>query len=565
MSVSRSSQASARASANPPPRRLVPVMLPVIVIVATALLVGWTAWPALRPVPRVAVVQVLPPTSNAGDGVDSAASDAADATPDASADTVRLASASPRAPGVTVQAPGWLEADPFFIAVAALQNGTLDTVGVLEGEPVVAGQVVARLIDEDVQLALKAADAMLETAMARQRIAAADLAAAEIDLAEPIELERAVAEQAALIAEADAELALLPTLIQVAQADLVRLNEERDRAEASEARGGATGLEVIIARQRAAAQLATLESIRAREPRLAAHLRRHQANHRAAVRTLELKTDERRRRDGGRAEVDRAAADVAMARVQRDEAQLAVDRTVIRAPIDGFVLRRLKVPGDTVMREMDDPHAAHIIHVYDPASLQVRVDVPLADASHVRPGQTCEVVVDVLPDRIFRGTVTRITHEADLQKNTLQVKVRVEDPSPLLRPEMLTRVKFLPGGTPPAGAGAAGSASRPGSGRQAGTSASAGTSPDPAAARSTVRIPVSAIAGDGTVSAVRQRRGDRGVIESVAVEGGQRDGQWLTATVALRPGDLLVDQSLAVAPAPGSIVQIQVDPIGGAS
>jgi multidrug efflux pump subunit AcrA (membrane-fusion protein) len=55
------------------------------------------------------------------------------------------------------------------------------------------------------------------------------------------------------------------------------------------------------------------------------------------------------------------------------------------------------------------------------------------------------VVVEVLPDTTFRGEVLRVTHEADLQKNTLQVKVGVSDPSPLLRPEMLTRVKFLPG------------------------------------------------------------------------------------------------------------------------
>ena len=43
-------------------------------------------------------------------------------------------------------------------------------------------------------------------------------------------------------------------------------------------------------------------------------------------------------------------------------------------------------------------------------------------------GQKAKVVVGVLPDRTFDGEVTRIVHEADIQKNTLQVKVAITDP-----------------------------------------------------------------------------------------------------------------------------------------
>ena len=85
----------------------------------------------------------------------------------------------------------------------------------------------------------------------------------------------------------------------------------------------------------------------------------------------------------------------------------------------GNVLRRLKGPGDKVMLGMDDPHSSHVVHLYDPGALQVRVDVPLADAAQVGVGQACEVVVDILPDEIFAGEVTRVTHEADLQKEHL--------------------------------------------------------------------------------------------------------------------------------------------------
>ena len=47
--------------------------------------------------------------------------------------------------------------------------------------------------------------------------------------------------------------------------------------------------------------------------------------------------------------------------------------------------------------------------------------------------------------------MTRIVGEADLQRNTLQAKVRVEDPDHRLRPDMLCRAEFLASGVEPDG------------------------------------------------------------------------------------------------------------------
>ena len=95
------------------------------------------------------------------------------------------------------------------------------------------------------------------------------------------------------------------------------------------------------------------------------------------------------------------------------------------------------------MVDMDSKLSANAIHLYDPNRLQVRVDVPLADAAKVGIDQKAKVTVDVLPDTRFDGHVTRIVHEADIQKNTLQVKVAIHDPIPQLKPEMLARVRFI--------------------------------------------------------------------------------------------------------------------------
>ncbi|MFO0492105.1 MAG: efflux RND transporter periplasmic adaptor subunit, partial [bacterium] len=83
-----------------------------------------------------------------------------------------------------------------------------------------------------------------------------------------------------------------------------------------------------------------------------------------------------------------------------------------------------------------------ILRVYDPAKLQVRVDVPLADAAKVSVGTRATVSTEALADQTFRGVVSRVVHEANIQRNTVQFKVALDAPSPVLKPEMLTRVKL---------------------------------------------------------------------------------------------------------------------------
>ena len=132
-----------------------------------------------------------------------------------------------------------------------------------------------------------------------------------------------------------------------------------------------------------------------------------------------------------------------LAQATLEEAQLELDRCQVRSPVNGIVIERLTSPGSTV-NFGNGTHGSHILHVYDPAHLQVRADIPLADASRVGAGQQAEVIVDLLPDTVFKGVVTRFLHRADIQKNTVEAKVKIIDPSPLLKPEMLARVRILP-------------------------------------------------------------------------------------------------------------------------
>jgi RND family efflux transporter MFP subunit len=136
-------------------------------------------------------------------------------------------------------------------------------------------------------------------------------------------------------------------------------------------------------------------------------------------------------------------AEAAAAAVAVDQAKLALERTRILSPIDGRVLRLLAAPGQKKMLVMDDIDSSTIAILYQPDQLQVRVDVPLADAAGLSVGQPAKIRCSLLPDQVFSGEVTRITGEADLQRNTLQAKVRILDPADQLRPEMLCRVEFF--------------------------------------------------------------------------------------------------------------------------
>jgi RND family efflux transporter MFP subunit len=120
-----------------------------------------------------------------------------------------------------------------------------------------------------------------------------------------------------------------------------------------------------------------------------------------------------------------------------------LERMVLRAPVDGAVYRRRTTPGSKLMLDENSENSAQVVALYDPKKLQVRVDVPLAEAAGVSVGQKAQITIEVLRDKVFTGIVTRITNEADIQKNTLQVKVHIDAPAEQLKPEMLARVQFM--------------------------------------------------------------------------------------------------------------------------
>jgi multidrug efflux pump subunit AcrA (membrane-fusion protein) len=68
--------------------------------------------------------------------------------------------------------------------------------------------------------------------------------------------------------------------------------------------------------------------------------------------------------------------------------------------------------------------------------------VPLEDLPSVAPGQPVRIETAAL-DGPLNGQVLYSTSVANIQKNTLEVKVAIEEPPSLLKPDMLVQVTFL--------------------------------------------------------------------------------------------------------------------------
>ena len=83
-----------------------------------------------------------------------------------------------------------------------------------------------------------------------------------------------------------------------------------------------------------------------------------------------------------------------------------------------------------------------VITMYQPEKLQVRVDVRFEDLPQIQRGQPVQIESPAVPTPL-QGTVLFLSSLADIQKNTLEVKVAIEESPEVIKPEMLVDVTFL--------------------------------------------------------------------------------------------------------------------------
>jgi HlyD family secretion protein len=156
--------------------------------------------------------------------------------------------------------------------------------------------------------------------------------------------------------------------------------------------------------------------------------------------------------DAVRGQIEQARGAVAFAETQQSN-------TVIRAPVTGTILERVVEKGEFVTTSFvgDKGAKGYVVSLADLNDLQVELDISQNDFAKLGPRQRGVVTTDAFPDRKYEGFIEEISPEANRQKATVQIKVRVVKPDDFLRPEMNANVAFISDEKP----GSASSPSKP--------------------------------------------------------------------------------------------------------
>jgi len=138
----------------------------------------------------------------------------------------------------------------------------------------------------------------------------------------------------------------------------------------------------------------------------------------------------------------RGQIEEARGRVAFFETQL--DNTIIRAPVAGTILEREVEIGEYVTTSFVGERGAkgYVVSLADLNDLQVELDINQNDFARLSMNQPGVVTTDAFPDREYEGYIEEISPEANREKATVQVKVKIAEPDDYLRPEMNANVAF---------------------------------------------------------------------------------------------------------------------------
>ena len=293
---------------------------------------------------------------------------------------------------VVLNATGYIVA-AHKIEVAAKVVGKVAWIGVEKGDRVKEGQVLVRLEDDEYRAQLQQTRGQLENLQARL---------------------------------AELEHGSRPEEIATSQANLNQAKADLENARVTLERTGPLTREGVLSKQ-------ALDDAEAR--------------HRSAIARVDSlqKTYDLVKIGPRQEQIDAARGAVVQAQGAAAFAATQLSDTIIRAPVTGTILERAVERGEFVTTSFVGERGAkgYVVSLADLNDLEVELDISQNDFGKLYMKQDAILTVDAYPDKKWQGWIKEMSPEANRQKATVQVKVKVANPDQFLRPEMNATAAFL--------------------------------------------------------------------------------------------------------------------------
>lgn len=160
-----------------------------------------------------------------------------------------------------------------------------------------------------------------------------------------------------------------------------------------------------------------------------------------AIAAEQVKTAQAQRAVGD-AQIRNGEALVKQRESQLAQAKVDLERTTIRAPVDGIVISRSVDAGQTVAASLQAPVLFLIAR--NLTDMQVEASIDESEIGRITIGQEATFTVDSFPGRTFRGKITQVRKAALVVQNVVTYAAIISAPNPdlTLLPGMTTNVRI---------------------------------------------------------------------------------------------------------------------------
>ncbi|WND04089.1 efflux RND transporter periplasmic adaptor subunit [Temperatibacter marinus] len=152
-----------------------------------------------------------------------------------------------------------------------------------------------------------------------------------------------------------------------------------------------------------------------------------------------------RRVEMAKAQLKNAYATVTMRQASLEQAEIDLDRTNVKSPIDGIVIERAIEIGQTVAASLSAPKLFRIAKNLEEIEIEASIDE--ADIGNVKEGNQVSFTVDAHQGRTFTGTVQQVRLAPKIEQNvvTYTVVVTARNDQKFLLPGMTANVDIVTG------------------------------------------------------------------------------------------------------------------------